>query len=179
MKIHPSSFILHLSRGFTLIELTVVMAIIGILTALIGSNFMSAQMKGRDSRRKSDLNNLSKALELYFNDHGNYPPSSSNKVAGCGSDSQTACEWGASFIDQYGTVYMEVLPDETRANYDYVYKASADGLKYQLFARIENENDSAVDQDGDGNPDEYSVSCGGSNCNFAVTSPNTTGDESL
>ncbi|KKS02749.1 hypothetical protein A2W45_02955 [Candidatus Curtissbacteria bacterium RIFCSPHIGHO2_12_41_11] len=51
-------------RGFTLIELLVVVAILGILVTISIAAFGGAQQKGRDSRRKSDLDALKKALEL-------------------------------------------------------------------------------------------------------------------
>lgn len=61
------------SAGFTLIELLVVIAIIGILTAIGTFAYSSAQMRARDARRKSDLQMIQSALELYRYDNGNYP----------------------------------------------------------------------------------------------------------
>src|SRR3990172_9589302 len=55
-------------RGFTLIELLVVIAIIGILASFAIASFTSAQAKGRDSRRKADLDAVKKALELNKSD---------------------------------------------------------------------------------------------------------------
>lgn len=55
-------------RGFTLIELLVVISIIGILAAFIVASFTSAQQKARDSRRKADVDALTKALELFKSD---------------------------------------------------------------------------------------------------------------
>src|SRR3990170_5159006 len=51
-------------HGFTLIELLVVIVIIGILASFAIASFTSAQAKGRDSRRKADLDAVKKALEL-------------------------------------------------------------------------------------------------------------------
>ena len=56
------------SKGFTLIELLVVITIIGILATFIVASFTSAQRKGRDARRKNDLDAVKKALELVKND---------------------------------------------------------------------------------------------------------------
>src|SRR4030066_1038673 len=55
-------------RGFTLIELLVVISIIGILASFAIASFTSAQRKGRDSRRKADLDAIKKALELFKGD---------------------------------------------------------------------------------------------------------------
>src|SRR3990167_11030107 len=62
------SIIQSKSKGFTLIELLVVIAIIGILASFAIASFTSAQAKGRDSRRKADLDAVSKALELNKSD---------------------------------------------------------------------------------------------------------------
>ncbi|MGB9706948.1 MAG: type IV pilin protein, partial [Microgenomates group bacterium] len=59
--------------GFTLIELLVAVAILGILATVGLGSFQSSQMKGRDARRKSDLSQIQKALEMYYNDKGAYP----------------------------------------------------------------------------------------------------------
>ncbi len=59
--------------GFTIIELLIVIAIIGILATLVLTNFQGAQAKGRDTVRKSDINSLYQKLEEYYNENGTYP----------------------------------------------------------------------------------------------------------
>jgi prepilin-type N-terminal cleavage/methylation domain-containing protein len=61
--------------GFTLIELMVVIAVIGILATVILASLNNARAKARDARRITDLAEINKALELYYNDFGYYPPS--------------------------------------------------------------------------------------------------------
>ncbi len=63
----------RIKRGFTLIELLVVIAIIGILAAFVVASFTSAQQKGRDVRRKADLDALKKAFALSYSDNQIYP----------------------------------------------------------------------------------------------------------
>jgi type II secretion system protein G len=60
-------------KGFTIIELLVVIVIIGILVALTLPNLFSAQARGRDTDRKNELKNLQQRLETYFNDNDGYP----------------------------------------------------------------------------------------------------------
>ena len=61
------------NRGFTLIELMVVIAIIGILASIITASLSAAGAKGRDARRISDIRTIQLALEEYYNDNGSYP----------------------------------------------------------------------------------------------------------
>jgi len=61
-------------RGFTLIELMIVIVILGILMGTILPRLTGAQSRARDTARIADLNNISQALEVYFNDNGSYPP---------------------------------------------------------------------------------------------------------
>lgn len=61
-------------RGFTLLEMLVVVSIIGILVTLALSSAATAQRKGRDARRRQDLHELSSALEQFYSVCGNRYP---------------------------------------------------------------------------------------------------------
>ena len=67
-------------KGFTLIELLVVVAIIGLLSTLSIVALNSARAKSRDARRVADVKQIQTALELYYNDKGEYPTSTSSLV---------------------------------------------------------------------------------------------------
>jgi prepilin-type N-terminal cleavage/methylation domain-containing protein len=62
-------------RAFTLIELLVVIAIIGMLSTVAVVSTTSAGINARNGKRKADLVQISKALELYYTDNGEYPSS--------------------------------------------------------------------------------------------------------
>ena len=93
-------------KGFTLIELLVVIAIIGILATFVVASFNSAQARGRDSKRKTDLDAVKKALELAKADcnNGAYYP----QMAGVSNDLKyNALE---AYLDDTDLNYIKVVP---------------------------------------------------------------------
>jgi len=142
-------------RGFTLIELLVVIAIIGILAAIGITALNSARVKARDSKRKTDLNGIYKALELYAVDEGEYP-------TGIDMDGLL------TMLEING--YLTKKPQEPLSSRrsggtddanDYCYSASSPvGEYYRMAARLENENDPSTEDDGGTSPDWYEVGNG-------------------
>lgn len=111
-----------LGHGFTLIELLIVMAILSILATIGLVGYRSAQFRGRDAARKSDLKNLSTALRLYYNDYGKYPASDGNgRILGCGAVGTSICDWGDPW-DAGGNNYMGKLPEDPDPNLTYRYE---------------------------------------------------------
>src|SRR3989338_8082819 len=82
-SIYHLPFTIPKRKGFTLIELLVVISIIGILASFAIASFPSAQAKGRDSRRKADLDAIRKAGELAKTDStgSKYYPSTTGVLA--------------------------------------------------------------------------------------------------
>ena len=128
MKLKPLSF-LTLRRssesGFTLIELLVVISIIGILAALLLTNFVGIRERAADARLKSDLQQLKKALRLYYNDHQEYPSTTDAPVP------------GSSFAEG-DTMYMKQTPS------NFTYYQAPNGEDFALVAPLENASDEDI-----------------------------------
>jgi general secretion pathway protein G len=63
------------SSGFTLLELMMVMAIVGILATMAEPSFQTATIKAREAALKKDLFIFRDAIDQYYADHGSYPSS--------------------------------------------------------------------------------------------------------
>lgn len=93
------------SKGFTLIELLVVIAIIGLLSSIVLASLNTARAKARDAERKSDMKQISNALELYYNTYQTYtiPTTGWSNGGGVGA---CGCGW-FNYLD--GTNYWKSI----------------------------------------------------------------------
>jgi len=163
-------------KGFTLIELLIVMAIMGILSVIGLGQFRNSQRRARDAARKADLENISRALQLYYVDNNIFPISTNGKIS-VGDDSFA---WGEdSFsmqIDGDTVVYMSLLPSDPTDDSEYCYSYDSSTNKYFLYALLENGSDpdilSCVDPDNN-----IMLDCNGGIYNYVVSSTNANPNE--
>lgn len=143
---HKSSIINH-TKGFTLIELLIVISIIALLTALGTYSYNNAQAKARDAKRKQDINNVKKALQLYFEDNDTYP----------------------NIIDSSSTSlgpYLTDIPQDPKGgNYIYVFPTgTCPPSCYSLTACLENTNDFTRDA-------TKNAACTTTSASYTITNP--------
>lgn len=130
-------------HAFTLVELLVVIAVIGLLSAVAVVALSSTREKSRNTRRQADLVQISKALELYYNDNGAYPSTGGAFMGVCPNAGNVAPD---SWIPGLVPNYMGSLPRDPNTNNVpstlsgicgtdwscYVYRS--DGIDYKVIS---------------------------------------------
>ncbi len=63
----------HKNKGFTIVELLIVIVVIGILATLVIVTFTGIQQKARNSQRQTDINAVDSHVEAFYAQYGFYP----------------------------------------------------------------------------------------------------------
>ena len=146
------------NNGLTMIELIIVLAILSVFILVAIFTYLGQLAKGRDAKRKADLDKTQNVLEDYLNDKICYPDGLT-----CGSTAGT---------DMAG--YISEVPCDPINNTYYNYFYSYDGRPevvckswYKIYTKLENTKDPIIEKVGCAN------GCGPSNnYNYWVSSPN-------
>ncbi len=127
-------------KGFTLIELLVVVSIISLLASVVLASLNSARAKGRDAKRLQDITQIRTALELYYNDFGQYPSSGSTWRANCAGWGGWPTTGATGYIPNLAPTYIPVLPVDPKpvgTSQCYLYNSNAVDYMILVWGTVE------------------------------------------
>jgi len=147
-------------KGFTLIEVLIVISIIVFLLFLIIMLFRNQLFKGQDARRKADINRIRIAIEEYEKDNNCYPPKAIVEN----------CDPGIGLRP-----YLDKVPCDpvTREYYEVELEEVACPSWYRIYTHLTNDKDLDIEEVG------CTYGCGPNYAyNFYISSPNAPSPES-
>ena len=157
------------NKGFTLVELLVVVAIIGILSAVGLVVFSNAQKAGRTAKIIQDLKAIQTALELYYSVNKSYPNPGGGWRGECDHPWGTANLATKDVIPGLEPTYMVAFPSQPQMSYGSCYLYKSDGTDYKLLAHTISgfslsdyqSQRNLIDPARDGGPSDWVSSCDG------------------
>lgn len=125
-------------RGFTLIEMLIVITIVGLLATIAISAASYARNKARDGKRLGDVSRIQTALALYYADNRAFPAGTDLALGGPGATA--LCDSGWSAAECAGTPFMVRVPSAPTpadgpcmpVQNAYTYTQIGGGADYQL-----------------------------------------------
>ena len=131
-----------MKKGFTLVELLVVIAIIGILSTLSVVSLNSARAKSRDARRLSDIKQIRTALDMYYDSNSTYPANCNSLGSTTSCMCLTSNGWtttAACTNPSAGTIiFMQKVPSDPLATGSYNYTPTSSNSSYYITYTLEN-----------------------------------------
>lgn len=177
-------------KGFTIVELLIVIVAIGILSTIIVVSYNGVQANSRDAARISTVNAIAKALGLYYLDNGKYPIISdgAGTEGSCGADTPQAWGWCdrmktlSDALAPYMTLDPTSLSSATTGTTYYYYYNSAINDSYKHYGLMVYLEGSGGQNDGGYFSNAYEVGENpaycmrkytGSSASWKWSSPNT------
>ena len=152
-----------LVSGFTLIELLIVITVIILISSVVIGYVNSATVRGRDAKRQQNLDQIAKAINLYFSVNGSLPQNATGWCTYISNSGGPAPGYQALFASDLA-LYMKNIPlDPTKAGQvgDYLF-SNTDNAKgnYSLCANMERPTGKSYD---------FSSCVGGAVYNYCIT----------
>lgn len=141
------------AKGFTIVELLIVIVVIGILAAITIVAYNGITKRASDTQRRSDVQSIAKALELYYIDNNRYPAGSGSTTINSSWSTTADASWQnlATALQPYSAklqtdpISSPAVPVTGSSGYNYAYYANNSsfcgvgaGKMYILVYRLEN-----------------------------------------
>lgn len=130
-------------KGFTLIELLIVISVVGVLAGSVLVYAGDSRKKARDSRRKNDIAQITKALELYYLDNNSYPESKGANKPGNTWNNSNDDSWKdfQAALMPYLRVPVDPVNSESgwagdSGKYTYAYSSKGNGCSRQWYILV-------------------------------------------
>lgn len=166
-------------RGFTIVELLVVIVVIAILAAITIVAYNGVQSRARDAARIQKLTSVAKAIELYYADNGRYPAiqDGSGTESTCGSQTEN---WGhcdrmkqlSDALAPYMALDPVSLSSVTTGTTYYYYYNSAGADNYAHYGFMVYLEGNGGQNDGGSSSTAYEV---GTNPSYCMQTYSSTG----
>ncbi len=125
-------------RGFTILELIIVIAVFGLLATLAALSLNSARASLRDAQRLSDVSVLRAALSAYYLEKATFPLSGGVDLGQPGTDTDVFTGSGFVAADQaQPPIYLERVPVGPRNNEYYRFRGGATGYSVRFVMETE------------------------------------------
>jgi prepilin-type N-terminal cleavage/methylation domain-containing protein len=170
------------AHGFTIVELLIVIVVIGILAAIVIVAYNGIQTSARNQSRISTLNQLQKAIELYYAENGRYPQIAHGlgSESSCGSQTEN---WGhcdrtkelTDALAPHAKFDPEQLTSATQGNRYFTYDSQS-GDNWQTYGLMVYVDGDAGANDGGYFSNAYEV---GQNPRYCATAYTGTGRDWL
>jgi len=132
------------NKGFTIVELLIVIVVIGILALLVITTYSGIQQKARNSQRQSDLQALQTQLEAFYSQNGYYPTLTDINTESWRATNMKNLDKNAMIDPSNATQSATLVASPAAKSYSYEVTDSAGGsctgdtcAKYTLTATYE------------------------------------------
>jgi len=138
----------HGKKGFTLLELLIVVAIIGLIATMASYAFGDFRRRSRDTKRSNDLSQIRKAMELAFNQSNGYPVALTPIVIGddahkvlCGKGAVIGFypDTGSTYCDA-DRIYIGLIPPDPSPMQAYMYQGTETSYCIQTTLEVGTES---------------------------------------
>lgn len=125
------------NRGISLVELMVAISIIGATATIASAQIDDILPMARDAQRKANIRQVQTALNIYYDDHLEYPISVNNMPS--------VSDWSKieKILEDPEAMYMPEVPQDPLNTNDYVFKYWSDGQKFKITYETEDPADNS------------------------------------